>query len=558
MCEILTQIWEEYLEQRAGQLLAYGVIHTDTDHPHLHLCISANNLWESKRAYLTKKQFSGVQKCLEQFAIKHFPELKQSQIYSLEQGRENSIKTVQREQEMKRRTRQPSKKEELKNTLHAVFDQAPDQAGLQMILKNRWLSLYQRGKTFWVVDQKGKKHRLKTLWLSRHFETLQNRFAIKEKKEQEKKQSVELEVNRKMNIILSSRAGQTLPGPAEQNKRLQELNKITQRNKALNYSLTQQKMNSAQAKALPLLTVLEKLWYQPHHREKNDVWFISPFREEKTPSFKVNLNLNTWYDFGGWGQGGTIIDLFMCLYSLDSISKALGMIDQLGYGSALAPIQKVAPVRSRQPVKKPVIEDIRPIENLALIQYLASKWIDVELARLYLSEIHYQQGESTFYSLGYPNTSQGYEHRNKHFKGTLWSKAITVFEWSEQKGGRVAIFEGITDFLSLLHLHQKQHNPIDVIILNSVSLTQQAVAEIKKRGYTQAQAYLDNDTAGREAFKFLSESLPEVTLTDHSGAYANFKDLNESWVHKNQLKMELDRQVQTASLTQGQSLEISL
>ena len=62
------------------------------------------------------------------------------------------------------------------------------------------------------------------------------------------------------------------------------------------------------------------------------------------------------------------------------------------------------------------------------------------------------------------------------------------------------MFEGITDFLSLLQLHQKQHTPIDAIILNSVSLTQQAVEAIKGRDYRQVQAYLDNDRAGKEAF----------------------------------------------------------
>jgi hypothetical protein len=37
-------------------------------------------------------------------------------------------------------------------------------------------------------------------------------------------------------------------------------------------------------------------------------WYLSPFRNEATPSFKVNQSANLWYDFGE-GKGGTVIVL---------------------------------------------------------------------------------------------------------------------------------------------------------------------------------------------------------------------------------------------------------
>jgi DNA primase len=36
--------------------------------------------------------------------------------------------------------------------------------------------------------------------------------------------------------------------------------------------------------------------------------YLSPLREERTPSFKVDYGQNLWYDFG-LGEGGSIIDL---------------------------------------------------------------------------------------------------------------------------------------------------------------------------------------------------------------------------------------------------------
>lgn len=38
--------------------------------------------------------------------------------------------------------------------------------------------------------------------------------------------------------------------------------------------------------------------------------YKSPFRDEKTASFKVDYRANLWYDFGT-GEGGSIIDLVM-------------------------------------------------------------------------------------------------------------------------------------------------------------------------------------------------------------------------------------------------------
>ena len=45
--------------------------------------------------------------------------------------------------------------------------------------------------------------------------------------------------------------------------------------------------------------------------------YLSPLREEHTPSFKVDYEQNLWYDFG-LGEGGSIIDLVMCMELCDA------------------------------------------------------------------------------------------------------------------------------------------------------------------------------------------------------------------------------------------------
>lgn len=68
-----------------------------------------------------------------------------------------------------------------------------------------------------------------------------------------------------------------------------------------------EKLSCAQAKQIDLVHYLTTLGHHPHKVNREDHWYLSPFRDEKTPSFKVNRKLNVWFDFGE-GKGGNLID----------------------------------------------------------------------------------------------------------------------------------------------------------------------------------------------------------------------------------------------------------
>ena len=51
-------------------------------------------------------------------------------------------------------------------------------------------------------------------------------------------------------------------------------------------------MELEQIRRISLVGFLEDLGHMPVSRKGNDVWFRSPFREEKTPSFKVSASRN--------------------------------------------------------------------------------------------------------------------------------------------------------------------------------------------------------------------------------------------------------------------------
>lgn len=58
--------------------------------------------------------------------------------------------------------------------------------------------------------------------------------------------------------------------------------------------------------------------------ENGEYWGLSPFKEEKTPSFSVNREKQKFYDFSS-GQGGNIIE-FIKLYHKCSVSEAMKIL----------------------------------------------------------------------------------------------------------------------------------------------------------------------------------------------------------------------------------------
>lgn len=61
-------------------------------------------------------------------------------------------------------------------------------------------------------------------------------------------------------------------------------------------------------KRFPIEDFLARLGHHPVQRRVNAIWYRSPYREEHTPSFKVNPDKNLWFDFGA-NKGGNIFAL---------------------------------------------------------------------------------------------------------------------------------------------------------------------------------------------------------------------------------------------------------
>ena len=56
-------------------------------------------------------------------------------------------------------------------------------------------------------------------------------------------------------------------------------------------------MTIEESKNIKLADYLHRLGYNPIKQQGNSLWYKSPLREEIDASFKVNTELNQWYDF---------------------------------------------------------------------------------------------------------------------------------------------------------------------------------------------------------------------------------------------------------------------
>jgi hypothetical protein len=169
----VADIGQEYLRYRASNQMAFGAIHYDTDHIHLHLMVSSNAIGKRDRVRLTKAQFAELQKAVESFTLAKYPELAQTRIYDRDRAKER-LKTQTHEQAMKARTGEPSRKERMKGRLHGLFEQASSMADLEARLHAEGLSFYQRGKSRGVIERLSdgteRRHRLATLGIEEHYE----------------------------------------------------------------------------------------------------------------------------------------------------------------------------------------------------------------------------------------------------------------------------------------------------------------------------------------------------------------------------------------------------
>ncbi|UBM59575.1 toprim domain-containing protein [Marinilongibacter aquaticus] len=281
-----------------------------------------------------------------------------------------------------------------------------------------------------------------------------------------------------------------------------------------------QKLSIVEAKEMDMVQYLSLLGYEPSKIRNNDYWYVSPLRQEKIPSFKVNRKLNRWYDHG-LGKGGNIID-FGIEYHGCSVGEFLKKLDS-GF-SFQKPLKNIPKIENAPEHQLKILKEVELSSN-ALIRYLEQRKIPIKIATRYCREVHYEVNGKNYYGIGFKNDSGGFEIRNPYFKASSSPKYITTVKNASDE---VTVFEGFMDFLSFKCISRNEvNNTSDFVILNSLSLFEKARPFLES--HKSIKLYLDNDAAGKKvAREALSNS---KKYHDHSKLYQNHKDLNDWLVH---------------------------
>jgi Toprim-like/CHC2 zinc finger len=279
-------------------------------------------------------------------------------------------------------------------------------------------------------------------------------------------------------------------------------------------TVKQTTMNVKQARDISIEKVLQNLGCEPTKSNENESWYLSPFRIEKSASFKVNRKLNRFFDHGEQ-IGGNVIDFVIQKFGFN-VSEALEYLKKFDDFSFFHK-QIFETTDEKENIDH--IERIIPVQHRQLIEYLKSRKITNYKNVSILKEIHYSIKEKKYFALGFRNNSGGFEIRSKYAKICLGKKDISHIK-NDSKCVRV--FEGFIDFLSFIQ-KRKIGADTDYLILNSVALLNKNLSILNE--YELIELYLDNDDAGDKYTKLILDNFHIVI--NYQSIYKGFKDYND-------------------------------
>lgn len=284
------------------------------------------------------------------------------------------------------------------------------------------------------------------------------------------------------------------------------------------------KLNCDEARQISIVDYLAQYGINPQYVKGTNHWYLSPIREENTPSFKVNTQLNSWYDHG-IGEGGNFIDLGIRLHQC-TVEELLARLSSGEHSFSFHQPVKAAVQIVAEPENKIVIQKVRELQNLSLVSYLHKRGIDFYHAKKYCKEVLFSVNGQRHLAVGFKNRSGGYELRNAQLKLSSSPKDLTFID---RGFDTVYVTEGFTDFLSLLTIN-KRNMPGNFLVLNSLSFVSASLEILQQ--HKAVELYLDHDKAAQKALAVIKGNI--LNTHDASHFYSGHKDLNAYLIQEHQ------------------------
>lgn len=280
--------------------------------------------------------------------------------------------------------------------------------------------------------------------------------------------------------------------------------------------------------------------------------YYSPFRDEDSPSMCVREKdgMDIWVDYGAAiteddrkagrkFHGGGLIDMAMELGGL-SKKEAVELLKTIQPGHAAILDEKTVTRKTSRTEESGIIIDkiSDKFTNSILIDYATEKrCIPIDILNRYCSQIKYHLRSNpsrSYIKIGFKNNEGGWALRGNKSKISSGS-GISTFNASGEltsvpSTGRAFVFEGFFDFLAWVAWNGGETPMTDACVLNSVSNLHRAESWLKE--HKEIAVCFDNDLAGQNAFKQVSEVCKGSIVKDCSGIYNGFNDLNDYFVHR--------------------------
>lgn len=310
-------------------------------------------------------------------------------------------------------------------------------------------------------------------------------------------------------------------------------------------------MTIDEIKSVSILQWMRTNNYGNGQRRGKNVFFCSPFRSERTPSFSVNPDVNLWHDFGN-GKGGNLINLIEQLNPTWSSHQVLSWLQKQiemykleyteDYNARIREeeekqqwIEGRRIERESVLSQETVIRKVVPLNHPCLREYIIHRHVDYSIAQSFCKEVHYTVHDKYYYAIGFINNANGMEVRNKFNKRCIGKKSISAIYPIGTPQKQCCVFEGFFDMLSYLTIEALMpetgitiRSQCDLFVLNGVGEVKLLLPYLNE--YDYIHCYLDNDDAGKNATSTIINVYPGNTV-DESYRYKGYADLNDYLIY---------------------------
>lgn len=271
--------------------------------------------------------------------------------------------------------------------------------------------------------------------------------------------------------------------------------------------------------------------FTPVYRTGDEHVYLSPIRNEKTPSFYVNDRLNRYKDFGEPDNRGDILRLAQQILKID-FREAVAYFNAWD-GQSLPENFSYSGhnYRTSDTTERGlIVSSTSDIIHPALWAYLNGRGISRGIGSRYLRQVNYTLNGKHRFGLGFQNDQGGFAIRAKGIKHATKPAHFTTIERAGSTS--VNLFEGYFDFLSALEYYGLEIPTRTTIILNSVNMLGRSLSTLA--GFEKVHCFLDRDSAGIKALARLRSE--EFEVIDQSQVYAPHNDFNDFLINPTPLK----------------------